>query len=126
MIPLDVAFEEAVFQTVHVVDLQQTLDIRHSRCVPSLVGAGPNDWTQEHCSVEGTGWLDAGWATGPHPSDRSVYAFMGAEALLHAGIAYTLVRYAPAWAARAFEAVTITLDGAIVARNAHFGLKVRF
>lgn len=100
--------EEAVFQAVHLVDLQQTLDIASHRGF-----------------FERSSSVDAGWAIGPHPSDRSIYAYLGADALLHLAVTGALVRWAPTWTVRVWEATTISLAGATVAHNAHIGLAVR-
>jgi hypothetical protein len=100
--------EESAFQAVHLIDLQQTLDIaKHPRMF-------------ERANV-----FDAGWAIGDHPSDRSVYAFMAGEAVLHAGVTVLLARYCSAWSVRLWEATTISLNGLTVAHNAHIGLAVR-
>lgn len=105
----DLYFEEATFQLVHLADLQQTLQTKH---YPNL--------------GESSSIIDAGWAIGRHPSDRSIYAFMGAEGLLHAGVTVLLAKYCPAWTSRVWEITTISVDGATVAHNAHLGLQVRF
>jgi hypothetical protein len=100
--------EELAFQLVHTLDAAQTLDIRH------------------HANLQESGAvLDAGWAIGHHPSDHAVYAYMGAEASLHAGITYAMVRLnAPRWATRTWEAVTIAVDASTVAHNASIGLRI--
>lgn len=109
MIPADIWVEELAFQAVHVADLQQTLAIKHH---PHL--------------YESSNVFDAGWAIGPHPSDRQVYAYMAAEAGLHAGVTVLFSRYASPWLARVWEVVTISVDGATIAHNAKLGLQVRF
>lgn len=108
-IPADLYAEEALFQLAHVVDLQQTLDIKH------------------HANLhEGVQFLDAGWLVGRHPSDRTVYAYMSAEGLLHAGMTVLLARYCPAWTARIWEATTISIEGKTIAHNVHTGMQLRF
>ena len=118
MMPVDVAVEEGVFQAVHLVDLQQSLDIRRRGCG---YYAGEN-----RCLSEGESVLDGGWLIGSHPKDAAVYAYMGGEAVLHAAVTVALVRWCPRWTVRAWEVTTISVDGATVIHNARIGLRVRF
>jgi hypothetical protein len=101
--------EELAFQLVHLADTGQTLDIaRH-----------PGRW-QEQGSI-----CDARWAIGAHPSTGAVWAYMTAEAGLHAAVTVAIVHYgAPRWAIRTWEAVTIAVDAETVARNVSLGLRV--
>ena len=99
---------EALFQAVHVADLQQTLDIKRH---PGLIEVG--------------GIVDSAWAIGHRPSDRSVYAFMAAEGALHAGVTVLLSQWSP-WAARGWEAITISVNGEVVRHNAQLGLRIHF
>lgn len=107
--PADVTVDEAVLQALHAVDCQQTLDIKH------------RPWISEDSSA-----LDAGWAIGPYPSDRRIYAYCGAEAVLHLAVTAALAHWAPAWVTRTWEVTTITLQGVTVAHNARIGLRLHF
>jgi hypothetical protein len=119
----ELALEETAFQALHLVDMQQTLSLRHHPCVHTKFF--PNgQWYDEQCHEEGTGALDAGWAIGKHPSDRAVYGYFAGEGALHAAVSY-LLRGRP-WAFRTWEAVTIGVQGFTVARNFHLGLQARF
>lgn len=118
--------EEAAFQIVHAADMQQTLGMGRKACAVTGEDAA-REWTAEVCSVhhERSALIDAGWAIGPHPSDRSVYAYFGAESLVHLAVTTALVQWAPRWAVHSWEMVTITVSGATVERNARIGLAVR-
>lgn len=114
--------EELIFQAAHAVDTAQTLGIRTTPC-RDWFQVGPNEWHSNHCPVE----AESAWIIGHHPSDHTVWAFMGAEALLHAGITVAMVHYhAPRWALRTWEASTISIQLGTDAHNAAIGLKLRF
>jgi hypothetical protein len=108
--PIDVTAAEIVFQVLHDgIDLPQTLDRKHH---PNL--------------IESESLCSGGWLIGQRPRDRAIYAYMGAEAVLHIAVTAALVRWAPAWTAQVWEATTISINGAIVAHNARIGMRVNF
>ena len=116
--------EEGVFQALHVADLGQTLDIRRARTAVNPDGFGYR--TLSFAYHEENGLLSAGWAIGPHPSDRSIYAYFAAEALVHAAVSWELDRLDARWPERAWQAVTISIQSAVIGHNASIGLQVRF
>jgi hypothetical protein len=113
---------ELAFQALHVVDTAQTLDIRKTPC-RDLEQVGPDRWEWRHCYTES----ESAWAIGRHPSDRSVWAFMGAEAVAHAAVTWTLYRAgAPPWVEYSWQAVTIGFQAETDVRNVSIGLRYRF
>jgi hypothetical protein len=118
VIPADVWAEEALYQAVHIADLQQTLSIRHDHC----------RWIAPYsqiCNRESrVAWQGSGWIIGSHPSDRSVYAYFAAESVLHLAVSAALSRWALPWAVRAWEVTSISFEGYTVARNAHLGVAI--
>ena len=102
--------EESLFQAIHLIDLGQTLDIHR------------------HDNLQEMG-LDHGgcaWAIGHKPSEASIYAYMGAEALVHFLVADLLVRHGSPWMVHAFEAATISVNALVIDDNARLGLSVKF
>jgi hypothetical protein len=102
--------EEVAFQTIHLVDTAQTLDLR--RC-----------HYQDRVFRENDELFNSGWIIGHHPSDAAVYQYMAAEAAAHAVVTWALSRYAPPWGARGWEFVTIGVDGYTVEHNFSIGLR---
>ena len=102
--------EESLFQAVHLVDLEQTLDIhRHNNLQEMGIDHG-----------------GCAWAIGHYPSEAQIYAYMSAEAALHFVVTDLLVRYGSPWMVHAFERTTISVNAAVIDSNAHLGLTVRF
>ena len=102
--------EESLFQAIHLVDLEQTLDIHH------------------HDNLEEMG-IDQGgcaWAIGHYPSEPRIYAYMGAEAAVHFVVTGLLVRYGSPWMVHTFERVTISVNSLVIDNNARLGLTVKF
>jgi len=102
--------EESLFQAVHLVDLEQTLDIHR------------------HSNLEETGFSDGGcaWAIGHYPSESRIYAYMSAEAAAHFLVAHLLLRYGQPWMLHAYERATISFNAMVIDNNARLGLTVRF
>jgi hypothetical protein len=102
--------EESLFQAIHLVDLEQTLDIHH------------------HNNLQEMG-IDQGgcaWAIGHYPSEARIYAYMSAEAAVHLLVTDLLVRYGSPWMVHAFERTTMSINAAVVDNNARLGLSVKF
>jgi hypothetical protein len=119
--------QEVAFQAVHNVDAGQTLDIeRHPGTVTYFDADGRRYKHTQAAMSEGTGMLDAASAIGSDTNDHEVWRYMAAEAGAHAAVTELLATWAPAWAVRVWEVVTIGADGAVVAYNATIGLRARF
>lgn len=102
--------EESLFQAVHLLDLEQTLDIhRHNNIQEMGIGQG-----------------GCAWAIGHYPSEARIYTYMSAEATVHLLVADLLVRYGSSWMVHAFERTTISINAAVIDSNARLGLTVRF
>jgi len=102
--------EESLFQAIHLIDLEQTLDIhRHNNLQEMGIDQG-----------------GCAWAIGHYPSEPRIFAYMGAEAALHLVVAHVLVRYGSPWMVHTFERTTIAINAAVVDSNAHLGLTVKF
>lgn len=101
--------EEFAFHALHLVDTAQTLDIaRH-----------PVQYRESSAICYGAMWI------GPHPSQRAVWEYMGAHAVLHTAVTLAMVHYnAPRWAIRAWEATGIGIEAYTVSHNASIGLSV--
>lgn len=99
--------EEATYQTLHVVDTAQTLNIR-------------KQWErgQNLCEV------DSSWAIGREPTPGRVIPYMAAEAVAHAGITNLMVtKRAPQWAIRTWQVVTIGVTVDEIGRNYYLGIR---
>ena len=108
----ETAAEEGIFQLSHLADTAQTLGIARTPCFTPRPG-----WTT--CPGENI----AEHLIGRHPSDRSVWALMGAEAAAHLAVTVGLERaHAPRWLLRSWEGVTIAVQTADDAKNASIGL----
>jgi hypothetical protein len=91
---------EVVWQGLHVIDWGQTLEIaRH-----------PGNY------------YEANPIMGRHPSLGRVNLYMGASAVVHAGISYVLPEDMRKW----WQYVSIGVSGACVAHNFNMGLGVKF
>lgn len=114
-VPRETIAEETLFQAVHLIDTAQTLGISHTPC----------HW--DHRGQECPAEAFAGALIGHHPSDRSVWALMGTEAVLHLAVTAGLYRAgAPMWVQRGWQAVTIGFQLADDDRNVRIGLRLRF
>ncbi len=120
-LPADVWVEEGVYQAIHVLDLQQTLDIKHFS--KPCVGVGCPHY---YFITESENIFDLGWIVGSRPSDRAIYTAMGTRAVLHGAITLALNEWAPKWATRVWEITTISVDGLTVRHNHEIGLRVHF
>jgi len=78
---------EYTYQVLNVVDMGQTL----------YIADNPDRYYENV----------ADWAIGRHPSRRSVVAFMGAEAVLHAGVTEVLLRNDMTKTAALWQCLTI-------------------
>lgn len=95
---------EAAYQTLHVADTLQTLDIKR------------HPWAHETNPV-----------LGKHPKDAEIIAYMAAEAALHYLITDQLAKHdAPIWLQRFWHGASITLAASTVTENHIIGLRVRF
>jgi hypothetical protein len=102
--------EESLFQAIHIVDLEQTLDIhRHNNLQEMGIDHG-----------------GCAWAIGHYPSESRIYGYMGAEAAAHLLVTHLLVRYGSPWMVHAFERATISFNALVIDDNARLGLTVRF
>ena len=101
--PTDIKVEEALFQSVHVVDTIQTINIRHT----------PNCYERE-----------SRWAIGSEPSASKVIAFMAAGSLSHLVVTDWLVRSGHPNVARMFEGLTIGWSGHDVVGNYRLGIRL--
>jgi hypothetical protein len=108
MVPADIWAAEAAFQVANIVDLQQTLDIKHHKR-----------------AYESADVFDGGSIIGERPRDPAIYAYLGAEGILHAGVSLALARWSP-WTARAWEAGTLSVKILTIRHNAGIGLQIRF
>ena len=107
--PQEIA-EESLFQAIHLVDLEQTLDIHR------------------HGNLEEMGFSNGGcaWAIGHYPSEARIYAYMSAEAAAHLLFTEVLVRFGKPWMVHTFERATISFNAMVIDNNARLGLTVRF
>ena len=99
--------EEALYQTLHIVDASQTVYIaKHS------------DQFYE---------AESAWAIGKHPSESRVIGYMALDAVGHAAITATLVGLnAPRWLTRTWGLLTIVDSGRCVGNNLRIGIKAQF
>lgn len=100
-LPSSTARLETTYQVLHAVDTAQTLHIARE----------PEHYTERMSA----------WAIGEHPSQRSVIAFMGTEALLHYGATSFLARRSTR-AANLWEGVSIAVTGRNLYVNWKLGL----
>ena len=102
--------EESLFQAIHLIDLGQTLDIHR------------------HDNIQEMGISQGGcaWAIGHYPSEPRIYAYMGAEAVMHFLVTDLLVHYGRPWMVHTFEAATISVNALVIDDNARLGLTVKF
>lgn len=119
----ELVLEETAFQALHLVDMQQTLSLRHHPCEP-VVWNPDGTWYQNCYREEGSGIFAAGWLIGHRPKDSAVYGYFAGEAVAHAAISYLLRDHR--WASRTWEAFTIGIQGEVVKHNFSLGLQVRF
>jgi hypothetical protein len=105
------AAEEVVFQTLHMIDLGQTLDIKNHKNVKE----------------DGAGHFGCGGVVGEHPNDARVIGYMLMEATVHLVITDYLVRTdAPKWVVNGWEMVTIGIQSSVISNNYSLGLRVKF
>jgi len=105
------AAEEVLFQALHVVDLGQTLDIKH------------------HPDIQETNMSNGGSSDviGHHPNDAKVVGWMITEAMVHFVVTDYLIRSdAPKWMVHGWEAVTIGVQAGVVHNNFSLGLRCKF
>jgi hypothetical protein len=102
--------EESLFQAIHLIDLEQTLDIHR------------------HNNLEEMGLQQGGcaWAIGHYPSESRIYAYMSAEAAVHFVVTDVLVHFGSPWMVHTFERTTISVNALVIDNNARLGLTVRF
>ena len=91
---------EAVYLTLHTLDWAQTRNIARN----------PNKWTESNVIL------------GKHPSVPQVDRYFIATGALHLAVAY----YLPAEYRKAFQYITIGMEGGMVAHNFSIGLKAEF
>ncbi len=104
--------EEIVYQVLNVVDIGQTLDIKHHKNLEE------GDFMKSGGSAE---------AIGHHPSDLKVVGFLALNGFAH----YTVTRYmvnhnAPNWVVHSWEAVSIGAKFNCIQKNYSLGLKINF
>lgn len=98
---------ETAYQTLHLVDLGQTLDI----------AANPDRYYER----------ESAWAIGAHPSRGKVLAYFALTAYGHAWVTERLAdNNAPRWMRRTWQAITVGDTAHCVSNNFSIGLKVTF
>lgn len=98
--------KEAAFATMLIVDYGQTRSIN-----------GFCDHAQHYCEMHETNPL-----LGPHPGDARMRNYFAGVAVTHVAVTYLLpLRYRATW-----QNSSIIVEGAITARNARLGLRVKF
>ena len=99
-LPFEQRAEETVYQSLHVADTLQTLQIaRHPESYYEAINP----------------------IMGHHPSQGRVLAVMASEAVLHGLVTQSIVDQ-PIWAQRSWQAVSIGWSAANIHRNAQIGL----
>jgi len=106
------ATEEIAFQILNVIDIGQTLDIKH------------------HPNIHEGRLFESGGSAeiiGEHPSDAQVVGWLAVEGAAHYAISRYMIRHdAPKWLVHAWQAVTIGMKANCIQSNYHLGLKISF
>jgi hypothetical protein len=99
--------EEALYQSLHVIDASQTVYIaRH-----------PDQYYEK----------ESGWLIGAHPSESRAIQYMALDAVGHAALTATLVSLnAPRWMTRTWELLTIADTANCVRGNFKIGIRAQF
>lgn len=126
--------EEAVQQAAQVVDLDQTLNLRHTgHCTYGTPGQwsgsawdGTLHQVRPQVCTPAMQEVMAAPIIGKHPSDAQVYQFKAAEMALHAGVTELLEAKHFSTAVQIWEITTIGVQAAVDAHNAAIGVGLRY